>query len=432
MLRIDLNDLAISAASDSAPVRIVLQGAYNGTPGTMSVQTGSFALMRDGATPFPATVDAEMADAKLHFQGNFMQPLDADDAEGQLEIAAEQLSKLLTVVGMATNAPYPTRLAGRAQRHGDHWRLDDAAGEIAGNPTTGRLALDEGPRGKPDSVDATLDFPRLQLAPFLAGADTGPTKLALDPAGTRVKAHLSAATVTIGKQRLLNAEARFTLDGAAADLSSASFETYGGRITGTASLRGTGDSGRITGEASITGVELGLLAGSTEIAGRIGGRATIAMQGKTWPEALRASSGHAVLEMSGGQISRDLLERVSTDLRSLVTKGRGTVHVTCLLSLVDLQRGVAQIAPLRLRTNEAIITGGGTLDVSRRNIDLVIQTERTGFFALDLPLHISGPIANPAITPTTAGNLPRRPDNAVIAGLPPELRTMAQAHPCGE
>ena len=53
--------------------------------------------------------------------------------------------------------------------------------------------------------------------------------------------------------------------------------------------------------------------------------------------ALKTSRGHVVLAVTEADVARDLIERVSTDLRTLFRTREGMVQVTCLLGVVDLQ-----------------------------------------------------------------------------------------------
>ncbi|MFW1582050.1 hypothetical protein ACEV7R_23770, partial [Vibrio parahaemolyticus] len=89
--------------------------------------------------------------------------------------------------------------------------------------------------------------------------------------------------------------------------------------------------------------------------------------------------------MQGGLIARDLLEKLSGDLRTLLRKGEGRTQISCLLGVVVLRDGIARLAPLRLRAAEGVAIGGGQIDLARRRLDLVLRTERasTSFFALD-------------------------------------------------
>jgi uncharacterized protein involved in outer membrane biogenesis len=69
-----------------------------------------------------------------------------------------------------------------------------------------------------------------------------------------------------------------------------------------------------------------------EIRGRLDGGVTLDMTGKTLGAALKTSRGAAIMTMTDGDVARELLERVSTDLRTVFRAGEGRVPVTCLLA----------------------------------------------------------------------------------------------------
>ncbi|MFX8527662.1 hypothetical protein ABTM08_19685, partial [Acinetobacter baumannii] len=78
---------------------------------------------------------------------------------------------------------------------------------------------------------------------------------------------------------------------------------------------------------------------------------------------IKAARGQAVIGMQGGLIARDLLEKLSGDLRTLLRKGEGRTQISCLLGVVVLRDGIARLAPLRLRAAEGVAIGGGQIDL---------------------------------------------------------------------
>ena len=128
------------------------------------------------------------------------------------------------------------------------------------------------------------------------------------------------------------------------------------------------------------------------------------------------------------------MEKLSTNLLNIFRGGEGTVPVVCLLSVADMRNGVAQLSPIRLRSNAGTLIGGGQVDFRAKRLDITIQSESatTGFFALDIPIRISGSFANPAIDPhfgsadATRGAGQHQPG----AGLSGELRGFVERNPC--
>jgi hypothetical protein len=133
--------------------------------------------------------------------------------------------------------------------------------------------------------------------------------------------------------------------------------------------------------------------------------------------------------MIDGKVSRDVLEKASTDLRTVFRKGEGMSNVKCLLGVATVKNGVAQISPLILRTPEATLTGGGTIDLAKNTVDLTIRSDpkSTGFFALDIPIRISGALASPNAGPDSKSKFE---GNFALPELPKAIRQVAEGSSC--
>ena len=157
------------------------------------------------------------------------------------------------------------------------------------------------------------------------------------------------------------------------------------------------------------------------------------MTGITTDDAMRSSRGQAVLSMNSGQMSRQFLQMASIDVRLLLRDGQGSTPVTCFLGVVSNRNGILTVVPLRLRTNEGTVFGGGQVDLFRDTLDIHLQSKRstTNFFALDLPVHIEGSFTDPRPGVTFRSGAREWDARAAEAlrKLPPELR---QANTVGQ
>ena len=173
-----------------------------------------------------------------------------------------------------------------------------------------------------------------------------------------------------------------------------------------------------------------------KLSGRVDGAFTMDMTGDTLGNALRAGRGHAVVGMVRGGVSRDLMEKLSTNLLNLFGNAKGTVEVACLLGIVDSRNGVAAISPLRIKSGAGTLFGGGHVDMLGKRLDITIQSESstTDFFALDIPIRISGSFDNPSIDSQIGGSAAATRqmliNNNPTQNLPPELLTLAERNPC--
>ncbi len=455
VLRSDVRELTIRSAGDDTPVSLRLDGAYNGSPVRLHAKTQSFSVLRDASVPFGLEASASTPTAEVDFKGTMMHPFDFDGVQGSMRIDARDLGDLLNMLGAGIQADLPMLLTGAFSRTGDHWLLSDAKGKLANDAVEGRLTLDEGGRGEPDEVGIAASFAQLDLTPILAddararnrkgraapAPDHGALSLELETKrGTNFDAQLIASAVAYRAMRLSDFRARGRLASDQASVSQLSFAFAGGVVEASGTARRGTPGSRVTASASVSGAEssqiarmLGAEAG--QIAGKITGRATLAMSGTTVDEALKTSRGHAVLTMKDGRIARALLEKLSTDLRSLFRRDERLARVSCLLGVIDMQDGRGVISQLRLQTPATVLVGGGHVDFLKQRLDMTIKTvaSTTSFFALDIPLHISGRFTHLSVEPavgSSAGWLDARARNTSAQDMPPDLRQLIESSAC--
>jgi hypothetical protein len=326
---------------------------------------------------------------------------------------------------------------------GNAWPLAKLRGSIGPNGFEGTARLDEGARRQADRVTADLAFRALDLdalVGIVSGGGTGGADdlpVVEERPGTVGDVHLAAAVATWGKLRVSEFDLRGSVAPGLLAISDAGFGLAGAKARLTASAQPGRPGTRVAATASVLGGDGGQLArlldaGEAGLAGRLDGRAALDMTGRTTAEALKSSHASFVIAMRDGVVSRALLEKAAIDLRSLLRKGTGVAKVACLLGVADLRNGAGPVSPLRLRTSEGTVVGGGQIDVVKRTLDITLRTDSatTGFFALDVPVRISGPLAAPGVT---VALLPenRSPVTPIDLGrLPAELQQMARGNPC--
>jgi AsmA family protein len=438
-LRIDFRDMAIRSPGDDQAVSLSLDGAYNGNPTQLTATTDSYIVMRNAAIPFGADFSLANDAAKIGFRGTMMEPLDFDGVRGKLDIDAKKLGEFLQLLGAQLHADFPVAIAGAFEHTGAQWHIGEAQGRLAASPFAGTLSLAEGGRGTRDALAAGLDFATLDLAPLIGGGQVGkPVSLRLesDPAVT-VDARIAAKNLTYEARHLADFAVTLRTRPGEIGVSDLSFAFAGGKVGASGSATTVNAGSRVAASAALTDADAGTAATALavqpgQIAGKLDGRLILDMTGATLSDALKTSSGEAVLAMTGGRVSRDLVERASTDLRTLFRAGEGSMPVSCLLAIAALRDGVATIAPLRLRTPDTTLVGGGQVDLATEKVDLELKPEAgaTSLLALNLPLRISGDFTGLHVVPSFAAPSPPppMPDPGHLATT--ELQLLAERNPC--
>jgi AsmA family protein len=440
-LRLKFHDLAIHAADDDTPVTVTGDGTYNDIAARLTATAQSFAIMRDGAAPFGATSTLATASSNMSFAGTMMKPLDFDGVQGTLRIDARNLGGLLAIFGATQPANFPFLANGALTKDGDHWLLSGAAGKLADNNFAGTLMLDEGPRAHPDNISLALDFAELDLTKILAPQDVaGGFSLQLDKnPGANLDARIRARQIVYGAFRFADFAVTGRSSSGAVEVSALSFALAGGQVDAAASARSVAGGSRVTASAALSGADAGQLAiafgaAPGQMAGRLDASADLAMTGAAWSDAVKASRGQAAIAMTKGRVARAMLEHASTDLRAFFRTSDGSAEVTCLFGLMTIQDGIGVIAPLKLRTPETVLTGGGALDFVHHRLDLTIKADAsTSVTALQIPLRISGDLGSlrvlPAIGSSTALPETTRVPDAMPARQP-ALQQLAAGNSC--
>jgi uncharacterized protein involved in outer membrane biogenesis len=444
-LTIGLQEVNIRSPNGDAPVSVAAAGSYNGRPARLTARTQSFAVLRDPTRPFGTAFSLATDGAKFDFNGTIMELLDFDGVDGTARLGARRISAVARFAGVELDATQPLRLTGAFKRNGDHWQLSRGTGKLATIDLAGGLSLLEGRRGAPDKLGADLDLGEVDLDRLLAGsaksgaAGLSPIKLPQQP-DPEIDARIRAKAVRYGAVRLTDPRAHGTLDGTGLRLQELRARFAGGSIDLAGSARPAGAGIALAARALFAAADLGRLAAllgarAGVIDGRLDGGVTVETTGATAKEALASSRGHAVLVMTQGRISRDLIERASTDLRSLFRKKEGATSVTCLLGVAEVRGGVASVSPLKLRSAEATLIGVGKLDLAGQRVDLTIKSdpETTGLLALDLPIRISGDFKKVSAEPVPGAPPIRRTSRsteALLDRMSPHLRRLAEGSPC--
>jgi uncharacterized protein involved in outer membrane biogenesis len=444
-VHLDFHQLALRSPGGDTPVRLTVEGAYNEVPLTLSGDMQSYDVLRNAAIPYGTVLAIATPLGAIEFDGTMAEPLGLEGLRGKLRVDASDLGAFLKTFGAEIGGGLPLVLAGDLDKRGDDWRLTGATGRLARDDVAGTLEMMEGKRGQPDDVTLALDFDELDLKAIIEAGGSGgspgePVSLRLDDKpGAAVAARIGAKYVRYGATRVADAAFDGRVGVGEVSVKTLSFTIAGGRVDAAGAAQSAPGGTRITASAGLSGADAAQIgsaigAAARDIAGRLDAGLRVETQGATLAEALAASRGEAVLAMSGGRVARELLEQASTDLRAIFRKGEGSVAITCLLGVGTLRDGVATIAPLRLRTPDATLIGGGQIDLVKQRVDLTVKSEdEASIFALGVPLHVTGGFARVAVEPalgSSASWLDAPQRNEPTRRLAPALQPLAARNPC--
>ena len=420
-------------------------------PITLTGAFGSFSVLRDGAAPYPADVTAVSGDTRLHFAGTATDPFNVDGMKGRLDLLAPTTTTIVKIAGMTDSVEAALQLGGTFAHDDPVWHLGPATGALNKDTITAAdLMLTEGAAGAPDRVAVDLSFEQLDADPLLgggkaaqgAGADR-PLVVERHP-DTLIETNVAAGKVTYAGFLTTGVTiagsvkpGKVTVDALSLGYLGAPFKARGQIEAVT--VAGNQEAGHVSATVDMDGVDFQALrqllnVGAVPITGRVNGSAQVDATGATVSQAMRDSRTSAVLEMGGGSIARQIVELASTDARALFRKANGMTPITCVLGIIDIRGGAGTVSPLRIRSVDGTITGRGTFDILRRQLDLTVASESrtTGLFALDVPMHISGSFQSPNIRPAvlSAAGRAQLSQGDDIGRLLPGLQPFARRSPC--
>ena len=440
LLQSRIDDGTLSTPSADAPVTLALKGAYHGTPVTLDAMLQPIVVLRDAATPYGTDIHIVSSNTTLHFNGTMTKPLDIDGVAGAVTLHAPTLAPILAMAG----APVDTfngavELTGALTRSDAVWTLTDATGRLDDSILTpSMLRFVDGGHGHPDDVTLDLAFERMNLDRLLAGRARGtgsdaPMRVEPDP-DPRLRFHVAARQLSYAGFAASDVVVKAAVTPGRITLDELAAVAFGAKLqaSGRAEVADKGNS--LFAEAAVIGVEvqqLRRLTGGSPVplAGRLDAQASAGCGGDLPTAAVRAAQVSAVVWMTAGSISRDVVEKASLDIRRLFRKPEGMTPVSCLLGVIEIRNGLGTLSPVRIRTADGTIAGQGSFDLRRNLINVTIgsQSTTTSAFALDVPVQISGDINNPDVRPST-GSVAMVTAN--LNKLPAALRSTVQRNPC--
>lgn len=437
-ITLQLDTLTINAPAEDQPVKVVADGIYNGMAAKLTATTDPFTVMRNASMPWKTVFRIETATSTADFDGSMTDPLNFDGVSGSLRIDAHSLGDVLVVFGAPALVTPPSQAVGALSRHGNAWQWAGLNGKMGGDALSGGLNLTEGVGANPDAVAFALTFPQLDAKALsggwnVAGLQGMPLQVEAHP-GTTVDGRINAGQLKYGATTLPNFAIHARTMPGEMTVDDLTFGYGGGTTQASAQLQNADAGARLRLAAGLSGADTGqvarvLGAADGQISGRLDARADADMTGEAINTALKDSRGQAVVSIVQGRVARELVELLSTDLRALFHSGEGSAALTCVLAVMEMHNGLGVVAPLRLRSPEIAMTGGGTIDFLTSRLDLRVapQPHSTGFLALDIPLEITGTLARPSARPAV-GSAAKVPDR--MPALSADLQAVSDRNAC--
>ena len=430
-----------------------LRGTYNDGPVTGGGKAGAVLSLKQQSTPYPVQADLRVGKTHIEVEGTITKPTKLAALDLRLKLSGASMARLYTLTGLLLpeTPAFRTegRLTGELGETGSRWVYDKFTGKVGSSDIAGHIQYQTGkPRGKLSGKVASKLLQFADLGP-LVGADSNASKQArgveaVQPAGkvlpvesfrterwTAIDADVHYAADRIVREKQLpisKLSTHLILKDGVLTLAPLNFQMAGGKMTSTIKLDGSGEGKqaiKATAKVSARQIKIKELFPSIPemkaTVGQINGDAQLSATGNSVATLLAASNGEVKALIDEGTVSKMLLEQMGLNIGNIVlTKlfGDKQVKLNCMATDFQVKNGLMQTRTFVVDTEEAVITGDGTINLANEQMDLTLNPKTKGLriFSLRSPLHVRGSFSKPDVS-VDKGVLALKAGGAVALGL---------------
>lgn len=431
--------LRLHTPGPADPVELGAEGTVGHVPLTLKAALHSFNDLQDLSKPFSGKVALSSGRNSLTYDGTATDPLNAYGLDGTIDLKAPALSGLAGSFGMAVPADLSLSLDGRLTAQDDGWHLRNLHGTLRDAAFDGRADYTG---SAPATLASAVRFGTLDLDPIAgqggSGGSGASTRIPGIPARPSVlfDVQLAAQSATYSGIAARDLDIHLVTKPGRAALEQAQFGVAGGQVSASGAAEAGAEGTHLSGAATVNGLDVGQLfraAGSSSppMDGSLDGRMQFDLTGSTVSEALSHGRITGAVLMAGGTISRGLVRRAKANIRAVWTDGEATTRLDCMLAAADIHDGSGVVHPVQVETPIGTLAAWGRVNLLQRTVDMTLQSrgETTKGMALDVPIHITGALANPDIQPST-GLLEDVSRPGGSGPWPPEIETVIQGSAC--
>ncbi|MFZ3084403.1 AsmA family protein [Rhodoferax ferrireducens] len=414
-------------------------GRYKGQALTAQGSGGPVLALRDESTPYPLTIDASVGHTRVRAEGSITSLLKFTAVDLTLALSGDNLAQLYPLLGITFPATRSYVTAGHLLHNGNSWRYEKFSGRIGTSDIAGSLQVKTG--GQRPALTAELTSSVLDLADLgpLIGSRPGsvqaakqaarqlptepPQTAAVTPARARVLPDQSFNTerwrsvdAEVGlRAKALKREKELPLEDLMAHLSlkdglltldPLNFGLAGGQLNSVVTLDGRTDPIAAHAKVRARKILLAKLFPTVELnqasIGQINGEFDLAGQGNSVGRMLASSNGKVGLVVSGGEISKLMMEKAGLhlwEILQLSLSGDRLIKLRCAVADFEVKNGKMQTDALVLDTQVTTLIGSGNVDLAQERLDLTFnqKTKATSPLALRSPIYVRGSFAKPEL-----------------------------------
>lgn len=406
--------------------------------GTGSIQRQDFELeasgasletLRDSSQAYPLYLKVVMGDTEVSIDGTFEDPIKLTGIDAALKISGSNMADLFYITSIPLPPTTAYTFAGQLRKENDIWSSKDFALTVGESDLSGDLSYDTS--SERSFFEANL------LSKVLDGRDLGGF-IGLDPAAesltdkeraeqdrdpnAKIIPHVPLAlerlretdlVVTLKADEINTAnlpfkgmQAQFDLRDGQLKIDPLTVVLADGTIEGIVKIDAQHDVPPMRIDLSMRNLRLGRFFDDTRFAatteGAFGGTIELAGTGASLAEVLATSNGSMTLIMSGGSISRLLIETSELDIARMVPLFFGddkATRIRCGVIDFDVTDGTLTSDTFVFDTQRSTLYGVMNIDMKKELINAVLEAEPkvASPLSAQMPLIVSGTLKNPAV-----------------------------------
>ncbi len=431
-----------------------LKGKWNEQAISGSGKSGAVLGLQEHAAPYPLAATLDVGGTRIAAEGTLTRPAALTALDLKLNMSGPSMARLYGITGvlLPETPPFTTegRLTGSIDRAGSHWRYQDFTGRVGSSDIAGTLDYRSAtPR---PLLTGTVTSTLLQLSDLgpLVGADSNASREArgVETVQPRNKVlpveafrkdrwttldadvKLQAQRITRGQGLpVQNVETLLHMKDGVLSLKPLNFDIAGGRFASNIVLDGSGkvDPRAIRAElkADLRRLQLKQLFpdinGMRATVGEVNADVALTASGNSVADLLGSSSGDFKGAVSGGSVSKLMLEEMGLNLGSVVVTrlfGDEQVKLNCLVADFGVRDGLMRSRLFVVDTAEAVINASGTVNLANEKLDLTLKPDAKSMRILSLrsPIYVRGTFKDTEVT-IDKGSMALRAGGAVALAL---------------
>ncbi|WP_027134454.1 AsmA family protein [Geminicoccus roseus] len=439
-----LDKLEAASQGEAGRMKVSAAGQVDDLPLELEGTFGSYQLLAESAQPFPIEGTLTLGRSRIALDGTIADPANLEGVDLDLDLAAQDLTKVLVLAGLPAPEIPPFDLDGHLTRKDGEVRMEDLTGKVGDSSIKGWVAFGStGDRPKLSGDLTSEQFDLDDLAGLIGRPPaTGPGETASPRQEQKaeevedspyvipdtqlsserwqaldVDMRFRGERVNAGKLPLEAVEFRIVMDQGRLRLDPLQATIAGSSVGGFVAVDSTAEPPQAEIDISARKLELERFLGEFGLSeygrGLISARVALQGQGEGLRSILGSSEGQAGITMEEGALSALIVEALHLDLAEVLTvlfgEEPGTPEqsfgVRCLIANFQVADGIAYERTFVLDTTDSLITVNGAINLGTEAIELDLDTEPkdNSLFAAPSTLYLRGTFGEPKVTPDLTG-----------------------------